>query len=128
MPALFGVGSISELASGLTTLSIPNPLVPLFGLGIAGVDLKDADITQRLDAAGLDILRTVCQVETFEPGAALCRIDDAADRIWIERRGSVGIHLKGSGIDTRVASLGPGCSVGEMGLLDRQPRSADVIC
>ena len=110
MPALFGVGSISELASGLTTLSIPNPLVPLFGLGIAGVDLKDADITQRLDAAGLDILRTVCQVETFEPGAALCRIDDAADRIWIERRGSVGIHLKGSGIDTR------------------QPRSADVIC
>lgn len=27
----------------------------------------------------------------------------------------------------RLASLGPGCSVGEMGLLEKMPRTADVI-
>jgi SulP family sulfate permease len=57
----------------------------------------------------------------------LCRTGDAADRFWIIRRGSVSVRLVGAKSQIRLASLAPGCCVGEMGLLDNRPRSADVV-
>ena len=43
------------------------------------------------------------------------------------KRGSVSIRVAGEHASLRLASLGPGCSVGEMGLLEKRPRSAEVI-
>ena len=45
----------------------------------------------------------------------------------ILKRGSVSIRVVGEDATLRLASLGPGCSVGEMGLLEKQPRSAEVV-
>jgi CRP-like cAMP-binding protein len=47
--------------------------------------------------------------------------------MWMLVRGSVSVRLAGSQSERRLASLAPGCSVGEMGLLQDQTRSADVI-
>ena len=64
---------------------------------------------------------------TYSTGEALCRAGAPADKLWILTRGSVSVRLAGDLGDRRIAGLGPGTSVGEMGLLDRRPRSADVI-
>lgn len=63
----------------------------------------------------------------YPAGATLCRAGEPADKLWLITRGSVSVRLAGGGSERRVAGLGPGTSVGEMGLLDRRPRSADVI-
>ena len=64
---------------------------------------------------------------SYRAGEALCRAGEPADKLWLLTRGSVSVRLSGGRSDRRVAGLGPGTSVGEMGLLDRRPRSADVI-
>jgi SulP family sulfate permease len=41
-------------------------------------------------------------------------------------RGSVSVWDTAAGRRRRIASIGPGCTVGEMGLLNARPRSAEV--
>jgi SulP family sulfate permease len=47
--------------------------------------------------------------------------------MWILKRGSVSVRIVGEQSSRRLASLGPGCSVGEMGLVEKKHRSADVV-
>jgi CRP-like cAMP-binding protein len=97
--------------------------------GAAGLELplEETDLARDLAAGDLDVLKRHLTSAHYAAGEALCRAGDAADRIWIIRRGSVSVRLAGSNSQLRLASLAPGCSVGEMGLLDHRPRSADVI-
>lgn len=62
-----------------------------------------------------------------EPNQALFRAGDPADGLYVMVSGSVSIRVPGSHGFRRVASFAPGVVVGEMGLLDGGPRSADVI-
>jgi sulfate permease, SulP family len=39
---------------------------------------------------------------------------------------TVSVRVTGARAELRLAGLGPGCTVGEMGLLERRPHSADV--
>jgi SulP family sulfate permease len=63
---------------------------------------------------------------TFAAGSFLCRAGDLSDRMWVLKRGSVKVQ---SHRDPRIlfARLGPGSTVGEMGFMERAPRSADVL-
>jgi SulP family sulfate permease len=74
----------------------------------------------------IEILVAHLEPASYTAGSALCRAGDPADRLWILTRGTVSVRIAGSHANRRLASLGPGCSVGEMGMLEKQPRSADV--
>ena len=66
------------------------------------------------------------RIAHYPAGAFLCREGDTGDRMWILKSGSVSIRTAGTPTGLLLARMGPGSSVGEMALLDHQPRSADV--
>jgi MFS superfamily sulfate permease-like transporter len=90
-------------------------------------DLAQADLTLGMTPAEIDILRRHLTSIGYPAGTALCHAGDPSDRLWILARGTVSIRVSGANGGRRLASLAPGCSVGEMGLLEHQPRSADVV-
>jgi CRP-like cAMP-binding protein/anti-anti-sigma regulatory factor len=90
------------------------------------IDLAESDLAEHMTPDEVSILARHLVLETYPPSAFLCRAGDAADRMWILKRGSVSVRVGTGRSERRLASLGPGCSVGEMGLLDGRPRSADV--
>lgn len=91
------------------------------------LNLEQTDFAGGLSERELGVLRLHMVSAAYPPGAALCRAGEPADRLWLLTRGSVSVRLPGSRSAKRIAGLGPGTSVGELGLLDRRPRSADVV-
>jgi CRP/FNR family cyclic AMP-dependent transcriptional regulator len=63
----------------------------------------------------------------LEPGAALFRVGDEAEAMYVILTGEVEVAVPGEdGRDVWLARIGAGSLVGEMGVLDGGPRSADV--
>jgi CRP-like cAMP-binding protein len=63
----------------------------------------------------------------LDPGAALFRVGDEADAMYVILAGQVEVAVPGQdGRDVWLAKIGAGSLVGEMGVLDGGPRSADV--
>jgi CRP/FNR family cyclic AMP-dependent transcriptional regulator len=60
---------------------------------------------------------------TVEPGYVLCTEGDIGQEVFLIRSGQAVVRRKGR----KVATLGAGEHVGELALLDRQPRSATVV-
>ena len=89
--------------------------------------IEETDLAGGLSERESAALKACLVPASYASGAALCRAGEPADKLWIITRGSVSVRLAGSRSERRVTALGPGTSVGEMGLLDRRPRSADVI-
>ena len=90
--------------------------------------LHDADVTQKMSREDIHVLAASLQLVHYASGAVLCRAGDQGDCMWILKRGSVSVRTAGRDLSGRLASLGPGCSVGEMTLLERgKARFADVI-
>jgi SulP family sulfate permease len=90
------------------------------------LDLDESDLGQEIDSDDLLVLRDHSELISYPAGSCLCSAGDASEQLWIIRRGTVSIRVAGARADLRLAVLGLGCTVGEMGLLDRRPRSADV--
>jgi MFS superfamily sulfate permease-like transporter len=74
---------------------------------------------------GINFLENLSIVH-YPAGSQLCKAGDPAECMWIIKSGSVSIHATGTHSGLVPARLGAGFSLGEMGLLDRQPRNADV--
>jgi len=89
--------------------------------------IEETDLGGGLSEREMEAFKAHLKPCTYAAGAALCRAGEPADRLWILTRGSVSVRLAGGPAGHRIAGLGPGTSVGEMGLIDRRPRSADVI-
>jgi SulP family sulfate permease len=89
--------------------------------------VNQTDLASGLSERELGLLRTALVPCSYAAGAVLCHAGDPADRLWVLTRGSVSVRVAGARAERRIAALGAGTSVGEMGLLDRRPRSADVI-
>jgi CRP-like cAMP-binding protein len=63
----------------------------------------------------------------LEPGAQLFQEGDGADAVFVVISGEMDVGVTGEdGRDVWLARLGPGALIGEMGVLDGGPRSADV--
>jgi predicted acylesterase/phospholipase RssA/CRP-like cAMP-binding protein len=62
----------------------------------------------------------------LEAGEVLFRQGDVADAAYFVVGGRVSVHIVGDGEERLVAELGRGEVVGELGLLDRAPRSGTV--
>ncbi len=67
---------------------------------------------------------------SFKAGDPIIRAGDAGDCLYIVRDGFIEVHAPrpAAGGEIKVlARLGPGSVVGEMALLNREPRNADVV-
>lgn len=75
----------------------------------------------------LESLASYLGVYKARKGAVLCREGDAGDSLFIIARGSVEIlKTDAAGKQKVIATLGPAQTLGEMSLLDGEPRSATV--
>jgi sulfate permease, SulP family len=91
--------------------------------------LDEHDLIRGLDAAECGILAEVLRKREFAGGAALAVEGDQGDRMWLIMKGAVDIRLRAhcQRIGRRLASLGPGTTIGELSLIDGTLRSADAI-
>jgi SulP family sulfate permease len=78
----------------------------------------------------LDFLAPLLVPQHVARGEHVFRRDDPGDALYVLVRGQIGIWLPDDGSERRgrrLVSFAPGVVFGEVGLLQRQPRSADAI-
>lgn len=91
------------------------------------VPLERTDFGMTTQPEDLKVLMSYLDHVEFPKGAVLCRAGDPADRLWMLTRGCISVWVITPGGRRRLASIGAGCTVGEMGFLTERPRSTDVI-
>jgi diguanylate cyclase (GGDEF)-like protein/PAS domain S-box-containing protein len=67
-----------------------------------------------------------CSVRLLEPGQVLIAADRPNDRLYLLLSGTLSVHLRSPSTPPLVV-LGPGETVGELSLIDKQPTSAFVV-
>jgi SulP family sulfate permease len=77
-------------------------------------------------AENVDQLIQQCRRLEVQPGEVIVLQGDPADSMHFILNGRVGIMVSKGGPPVRVRSLGPHTTIGEMGLITRQPRSATI--
>ena len=81
-----------------------------------------------LDGPELNEIIRIAKVEEFQPGQPLCNQDDPGDAMFVVAAGRAKVTIRNKeGDQVEVAKLGPGELIGELALIDAQPRSASVI-
>jgi CRP-like cAMP-binding protein/MFS family permease len=76
----------------------------------------------------IERLAAACEPVEFAPGVAIVREGDPADALYVILDGSVGVTAHGeAGADQRLRTMGSETYFGEIGLLERIPRTATVI-
>jgi CRP-like cAMP-binding protein len=86
--------------------------------------LKAQPIFKNCELPELELMAaSVTSQPRLHPGDVLCEQGDPADRWWIVVSGSAAVRV--DGID--IGAIAVGDTVGELGLLDNEPRSASVI-
>ena len=90
--------------------------------------LKKAFLFQGLPDDALAALAQKVNRHTFVRDAVLIRRGDAGDSLYVIDEGNVKIvTVDAQGGELVINRCGPGETIGEMSLFDREPRSADVI-
>lgn len=90
--------------------------------------LKQVPLFAGLDDETLRLLEASCRQRTFASGVALFHEGDPGHTLYIILSGYVNIEkLTSEGRTVHLARRGPGEHVGEMALLDDQPRSASAV-
>jgi len=74
----------------------------------------------------LDVMRDLLVEDHAEPGRDIVRQGDAPDGVYFLLAGSASVILVNDDQRVRLATCSPVTAVGEMALLERQPRSATV--
>jgi hypothetical protein len=85
--------------------------------------LRQIPLFETLDYLEMIKLLNIMKIEDHARGGQIIRDGEASDRLFVIASGSVEVSKKGQ----KVATLGPGSFFGEMGLLDKSARSADVF-
>ena len=65
-------------------------------------------------------------VRLYRRGGVICRQGEKSDRIFVLCRGSADVYIERDGAYKWINAVGEGDSIGELGVLTRQPRSATV--
>lgn len=75
----------------------------------------------------MDVLR-MARVVSFAPGDVLCTRGSASDCLFVLEAGEAVVRVRDEkGGTVELSRIGPGEVIGELGLVDGQPRSADVV-
>jgi hypothetical protein len=89
--------------------------------------LRQVPIFTELDADDLEELSDIVEERIFAADAIVFREGDAGDAVYLIVRGRVQIYVGGGDRPEKVLNeLGAGACIGEMAVLDREPRSASV--
>ena len=96
------------------------------GLAVS-TDLADHELLRGVDSAGLVVLREALHRICYVPGTRIVRRGEVADRLFVIVSGrlSVTIDLPGGGV-RRLSTLSDGMVFGELSLIGRETRTADV--
>ena len=84
--------------------------------------LKSVDLFTSIPSQELIRVAQIAEEEEYQPGTSLCKEGDFGDCMYIIANGKVKVH-KG---DRTLVELEKGAFVGDMALLDQEPRSADL--
>lgn len=79
------------------------------------------------NTAELEALASVVEEVTFKAGEAVVTEGDESDSMFILRRGRVRAFHRENGRDITLAEMRDGDFFGEIALVDRLPRSANVV-
>lgn len=85
--------------------------------------LRKIPLFSGLSPSQVQTMLGVCQPHRYEPGQVLCARGTESDEMFILLSGQLGVATADG---TLVATLTPVTTVGEMGLVTRQPRKATV--
>lgn len=89
--------------------------------------LRDIGLFGGLDDESLDALTRELRASLFDPGTLVMKEGDHAREMFVVLSGELEVvRHSATGAEGRVALLGPGNWVGEMSIIDPQPRSASV--
>jgi hypothetical protein len=100
----------------------PLPEVPMYSTVEKILQLKNAPVFEHVAGEDLAPLARVAEVEVYTSGQAIVKEGEKGDALFIIVRGRARVEHAGRPI----AELGPGETVGEMAVLDSEPRSATV--
>jgi len=90
--------------------------------------LSRVDVLEGVTPEVLARLLTGTSLAVYAPGEAIIRAGEVGSELFVIERGAVDVLARrADGIDTRVASLGPGQFFGEAALLAEELRSATVL-
>ena len=98
--------------------------VPAFA---ATAGLAENDLCQHLDSAALAVLEPLLGHRQFAPGQTIVHRGELAQEIYLIVSGQVNVALpSGVGAPKRLSTLCAGMSFGDLAVIDRRTRSADV--
>jgi glutaminase len=91
------------------------------------VELRDHEILRGLSLDGLERVERILRRRRFDPGALAVRRGDVADEIFLITHGEMSVMLDLPGGERRrLATLSPGMVFGELSIMSRERRTADV--
>ena len=105
----------------------------ILGSGIASSDrivamLENAQMLRDFEWAQISALAAYVQLYRAAPGAVLFREGDRGDFMCIVLEGKLEVHKEDNRrIDKTVTTIFPGRSLGEMTIVDGEPRSATAV-
>jgi CRP/FNR family cyclic AMP-dependent transcriptional regulator len=112
----------------MRTVTRPPPATEEAQMDLIAI-LKRVELFEGLSPKQLEAVAKICHERRFSSGELVTAQGDPADELFIVCEGFVEIVLDSAsqaGAPRTVVSLGPGQIVGEMGLVDYGPRSANV--
>jgi CRP-like cAMP-binding protein len=88
--------------------------------------LRQVRMFRDIDPAKLKLLAFTSERLSYEKGEVLFREDEVSDSTYVVIEGKVEVWLEAAHDRIKLAELGAGDMVGEMGVLCDQPRSATI--
>jgi hypothetical protein len=91
------------------------------------VELRDHELLRGLGADGLERVERILERREFAPGELAVRRGDLADELFLITKGELSVTLELTGGERRrLATLSPGMVFGELSIMNRERRTADV--
>jgi glutaminase len=91
------------------------------------VTLSEHEVCRGFSPEALAVLQDVLQLRSFDPGALVVRKGDPADALYLLMHGQVSVTIAlPNGDVKRLATFPAGMAFGELAIIDRGERTADV--
>jgi hypothetical protein len=107
-------------AARAAALGAPSPVLRRLAL------LYESPFFNHLEPETLAQLARSATLREFSPGEVIYRAGDPSDELLYVTRGGADVWVERDGAPRKVGEVGPGQTIGELGVLTRAPRSANV--